>query len=142
MGFGGSGFISGSFASDKGNGPIGDIPMTLPTVETFDGAWIVEKVTGVDLTGFDALRFDFDAGTLYGSAPCRSFKTSFGPDVQNLMFAPLQIGGGLCDEQTMITERKFLQRIGLVNRLEIDADNQLVMYASDEPMLWATRLTE
>jgi hypothetical protein len=58
------------------------------------------------------------------------------------MFTPFQIGGGMCDEQTMITERKFLQRIEHVNRLEIDADGQLVMYASDEPMLWAKRLTK
>lgn len=142
LGLIGGGLISWSFASDKRGEPIGDIPMTSLSINTFDGAWIVQKVTDVDLTGIDALRFDFDAGTLYGSAPCRSFETTFGPDVKNLMFTPFQIGGGMCDEQTMITERKFLQRIEHVNRLEIDADGQLVMYASDEPMLWAKRLTK
>ena len=78
----------------------------------------------------------------YGSGPCRSFKTTFGPDVQNLLFSPFEIGGGLCDEQTMITERDFLQQIESVDRLDIDADERLVMYASDEPVLWAKRLTE
>jgi len=112
------------------------------SVESFDGAWIVQKVTGVDLTAFDSLRFDFDAGTLYGSAPCRSFKTTFGPDTQNLMFSPFEIGGGLCDEQTMITERDFFQQIGFVNHLEIGDDGRLVMYNFDQPVLWAKRLAE
>lgn len=116
--------------------------MTLPSVNTFDGAWIVQKVAEVDLTGFDALRFDFDAGTLYGTGPCRSFKTTFGPDAHNLLFSPFEIGGGLCDEQTMITERNFLQQIEFVDRLEIDADKGLVMYASDKPVLWAKRLPD
>ena len=63
-----------------------------------------------------------------------------GPDLQNLMFTPFDIGGGLCDEQTMIAEREFLQQLGLVNRMELAEDGQLVMYNFDEPLLWAVRL--
>ena len=56
------------------------------------------------------------------------------------MFTPFDIGGGLCDEQTMIAEREFLQQLGLVNRMELAEDGQLVMYNFDEPLLWAVRL--
>jgi len=138
----GGGLISWSFASGTDSGQIGETPMTSLSVGTFDGAWIVEKAAEVDLTGFDDLRFEFDSGTLYGSGPCRSFKTTFGPDVQNLLFSPFDLGGGTCDEQTMITERDFFQQIEFVDRLDIDADNRLVMYASGEPVLWAKRLVE
>ena len=52
----------------------------------------------------------------------------------------VDIGGGLCDDQTMIAEREFLQQLGLVNRIELAEDGQLVMYNFDEPLLWAVRL--
>ncbi|KIC08963.1 hypothetical protein RA19_16800 [Leisingera sp. ANG-M1] len=114
--------------------------MAALTAENFDGAWIVQEVKDIDLQPFGELRFDFDNGTLYGSGPCRSFTTTFGPDVENLMFSPFDIGGGLCDEETMIVEREFLQQIGLVNRMDIGADGQLVMYNFDQPLLRAKRL--
>ena len=116
--------------------------MTPSPVETFDGAWIVQKTADIDLTGFDDMRFDFVAGTLYGSGPCRSFETAFGPDTQNLMFSPFEVGGGMCDEQIMITEREFFQQIRIVNRLEIDGDDCLVMYNFDRPLIWLKRLVE
>ncbi|OBY26493.1 META domain-containing protein [Leisingera sp. JC1] len=114
--------------------------MASTTAADLDGAWIVQKVKDVDLEAFDDLRFDFDAGTLYGSSPCRSFTTTFGPDLHNLMFSPVQTGGGLCDEETMIIERDFMQQISLVNRMEVDKEGQLVMYNFDQPLLWANRL--
>ena len=114
--------------------------MVSPTAESFDGAWIVQRVKDIDIAGFDEMRFDFAEGTLYGSSPCRSFTTTYGPDLQNLMFTPFDIGGGLWDEQTMIAEREFLQQLGLVNRMELAEDGQLVMYNFDEPLLWAVRL--
>lgn len=114
------------------------MPATNSTV--LNGAWIVQKVKNVDLEPFDDLRFDFDGGTLYGSSPCRSFTTTFGPDLDNLMFSPFQTGGGLCDEETMVIERDFMQQIGLVNRMEVDGEGQLVMYNFDQPILWAKRL--
>jgi hypothetical protein len=40
----------------------------------------------------------------------------------------------------MIAEREFLQQLGLVNRMELAEDGQLVMYNFDEPLLWAVRL--
>ncbi|AHD03205.1 META domain-containing protein [Leisingera methylohalidivorans] len=116
--------------------------MASTTAASFDGAWIVEKVQDVDLAQFEDLRFDFDGGTLYGSSPCRSFTTTFGPGMETIMFSPLQIGGGLCDEATMIAERDFLQQIGLVNRMELTGGGQLVMYNFDTPLLWAKRLEE
>lgn len=116
--------------------------MTSPSVETFDGAWIVQKAADIDLTGFDSMRFDFVAGTLYGMGPCRSFKTVFGPDTQSMMFEPFEIGGGLCDEQTMIIERDFFQMIEFVTRLDIGDDGRLVMYDTDKPLLWAKRLEQ
>lgn len=110
------------------------------TVESFDGAWIVQKVKDVDLHGFGDLRFDFVAGTLYGSSPCRSFTTTFGPDASSMMFSPFDIGGGLCDEETMIAERDFLQQLALVNRLALEGEGQLVMYNFNQPLLWAKRM--
>jgi len=142
LGIGSGGFVDGAQASDKVSGDIGDIPMTSSSVETFDGAWIVQKATDVDLAGFDSMRFDFVAGTLYGSGPCRSFKTEFGPDTQNLMFSPFNVGGGMCDEQIMITERDFFQQIRIVNRLEIDGSDCLIMYNFDRPLVWLKRLVE
>ncbi|WP_264214213.1 META domain-containing protein [Leisingera thetidis] len=116
--------------------------MASTTAESFDGAWIVQKVKDVDLEKFEDLRFDFADGTLYGSSPCRSFTTNFGPDTQNLMFTPFEIGGGLCDEETMIAERDFMQQLGLVNRMELQDDGLLVMYNFDQPLLWAEPLAE
>jgi heat shock protein HslJ len=142
LGIGSGGFVDRAHASGKLSGDIGDTPMTSSSVETFDGAWIVQKATDVDLTGFDNMRFDFVAGTLYGSGPCRGFETAFGPDTQNLMFSPFEVGGGMCDEQIMITERDFFQQIRMVNRLEIDGDGQLVMYNFDRPLVWLKRLVE
>lgn len=130
-----------TFASDSGTGQSGGISMASTTAADLDGAWVIQKVKDVDLEPFDELRFDFDAGTLYGSSPCRSFTTTFGPDLLNLMFSPVQTGGGLCDEETMIIERDFMQQIGLVNRMEVDEEGQLVMYNFDQPLLWAKRLT-
>ncbi|WP_211236075.1 META domain-containing protein [Leisingera aquimarina] len=114
--------------------------MASTSAESFDGAWIVQEVQDVDLAQFEELRFDFDGGTLYGSSPCRSFTTTFGPDMQNIMFSPFEIGGGLCDEATMIAEREFLQQVGLVNRMVLTGDGQLVMYNFEKPLLWAKRL--
>lgn len=114
--------------------------MVTTTAADLDGAWIVQKVKDVDLDPSENLRFDFEDGTLYGSSPCRSFTTTFGPDLENFMFSPFQIGGGLCDEATMITEREFMQQISLTNRLEVTGDGKLVMYNFDQPLLWATRL--
>ncbi|MCF6232241.1 MAG: META domain-containing protein [Rhodobacteraceae bacterium] len=142
LGIGGVGIVGWAFSSGKFGGDIGGTSMTLSSVETFDGAWIVQKATDIDLTGFDNMRFDFVAGTLYGSGPCRSFETAFGPDTQNLMFSPFEIGGGMCDEQIMITERDFFEQIKMVNRLEIDSDERLVMYNFDQPLVWLRRLTK
>jgi heat shock protein HslJ len=140
LGIGTIGYMTYPFAQNKLDNPRGDTSMTSSPVETFDGAWAIQKAKDIDLTQFDSLRFDFDAGTLYGSGPCRSFKTSFGPDTQNLMFSPLEIGGGMCDEQTMIIERDFFKQISIVNRLEIDSDGQLIMSNFDTPLLWAKRI--
>ncbi|OED49530.1 META domain-containing protein [Leisingera sp. S232] len=115
--------------------------MASTTVADLEGAWLVHKVTNVDLTPFEDLRFDFDGNTLYGSSPCRSFTTTFGPDLQNLMFAPFEIGGGLCDENSMIIERDFMQQISMANRMEVAADGQLVMYNFEKPLLWAKPLS-
>ncbi|MBY6140130.1 META domain-containing protein [Leisingera daeponensis] len=130
-----------SFASDSGTRQNGGIPMASNTAADLDGAWIVQKVKDIDLTPFEDLRFDFDDGTLYGSSPCRSFTTTFGPDIENLMLSPLQFGGGLCDEDTMISERNFFQQISLVNRMEITESGVLVMYNFEQPLLWAKKLT-
>ncbi|WP_291730414.1 META domain-containing protein [Leisingera sp. F5] len=136
----GGGLAVYSFASDTVTGNSGEISMASTSAESFDGAWIVQKVQDVDLTQFEELRFDFDGGTLYGSSPCRSFTTTFGPDLRNIMFSPFEIGGGLCDETAMIAERDFLQQVGLVNRMELTGDGQLVMYNFEKPLLWAKRL--
>jgi heat shock protein HslJ len=136
----GGGLAGGSFASGTVNAPSGGLPMASIPVENFDGAWSVQKVQDVDLHGFAELRFDFVAGTLYGSSPCRSFTTTFGPDPSSIMFTPFDIGGGLCDEETMIAERDFFQQLALVNRLALQEDGQLVMYSFDQPLLWAKRL--
>eukprot|EP00919_Chromeraceae_sp_WS-2016_P081917 GHVR01193377.1.p1 GENE.GHVR01193377.1~~GHVR01193377.1.p1 ORF type:complete len:158 (-),score=26.27 GHVR01193377.1:55-528(-) len=133
-------FAAYSYASDSASHPSGVPPMASITVESFDGAWLVQKVKDVNLQGFGDLRFDFVAGTLYGSSPCRSFTTTFGPDASSIMFSPFDIGGGLCDEQTMIAERDFLQQLALVNRLALEGDGQLVMYNFDQPLLWAKQL--
>lgn len=114
--------------------------MASTTTENFDGAWIIQKVKDVDIQGFADLRFDFAAGTLYGSSPCRSFTTTFGPDASHIMFTPFEIGGGLCDEETMIAERDFLQQLALVNRLALEEDGQLIMYNFDRALFWAKRL--
>ncbi|NSY37473.1 META domain-containing protein [Leisingera sp. ANG59] len=129
-----------SFTYDSGTGQGGGVIMPATNSTVLNGAWIVQKVKNVDLEPFDDLRFDFDGGTLYGSSPCRSFTTTFGPDLDNLMFSPFQTGGGLCDEETMVIERDFMQQIGLVNRMEVDGEGQLVMYNFDQPILWAKRL--
>ncbi len=142
LGFATGGFVDGAIASGNLSGDIGDTPMTSPSVETFAGAWIVHKSADIDLTGFDDMRFDFVAGTVYGSGPCRSFETAFGPDTQNLMFSPFHVGGGMCDEQTMITESDFFEQMSNVNRLAIDGDDCLVMYNFDRPLIWLKRLVE
>ncbi|NVK12826.1 MAG: META domain-containing protein [Rhodobacteraceae bacterium] len=116
--------------------------MPATTATDLNGPWIVKKIKGIDLEPFGDLRFDFDAGTLYGSSPCRSFTTTFGADLQNLMFSPVQMGGGLCDEEAMIIERDFMQQISLVNRMEMDEEGRLVMYNFDQPLLWAKRLAD
>lgn len=116
--------------------------MSATTAADLDGAWIVQKASGAGLEKAAGLRFDFDGGTLYGSSPCRSFTTTFGPGLENLMLSPFEIGGGLCDEATMITEREFLQQVGLVNRMEVSGDGELVMYNFEQPLLWARRLEE
>lgn len=116
--------------------------MATTTAADLDGAWIIQKVKDVDLTPFEGLRFDFDGGTLYGSSPCRSFTTTYGQDLKNLMFSPLQIGGGLCDEEAMYVERDFLQQISLVNRMEVTGNGELVMYNFEQPLLWAKKMTD
>jgi heat shock protein HslJ len=144
LGIGTIGYMNYPFAQNKLDNPRGNTSMTSSPIETpietFDGAWAIQKAKDIDLTQFDSLRFDFDAGTLYGSGPCRGFKTTFGPDTQNLMFSPLEIGGGMCDEQTMIIERDFFKQISIVTRLEIDSDGQLIMSNFDTPLLWAKRI--
>ena len=136
----GGGLAMISVALDTANAPNGVPSMASITAESFDGAWIIQKVKDVDVQGFGDLRFDFAAGTLYGSSPCRSFTTTFGPDASSIMFTPFEIGGGLCDEETMIAERDFLQQLALVNRLALEEDGTLVMYNFDRPLLWAKRL--
>lgn len=116
--------------------------MSATTAADLDGAWIVQKVSGSDPQRVAGLRFDFDGGTLYGSGPCRSFTTRFGPGLETVMLSPFEIGGGLCDEETMIAEREFLQQMGLVNRMEVTGEGELVMYNFETPLLWARRLQE
>ena len=142
LGIGGNGFISRPNASENLSRPIGDIPMTTSSVETFDGAWIVQSVKDIDLTGLKEMRFDFVAGTLHGLSPCRSFKTTFGPDPQNMMFTLFDLGGGFCDEERMLMEREFFDQIEVVDRMEIDGDGCLVMYKSAKVILRAKRLAE
>ena len=105
-------------------------------MSTLNGNWIVTEAEGVNVRD-GQMRFEIFDGSVFGQAPCNSFRAQLITADGQFSLGPLDLRGNVCDEDVMTDEHEYLRILSRLSHFEVDGDGALVLSSFGAPMIRA-----
>ena len=103
------------------------------------GTWVVTEIAGAEIPSGPDITLEFNRFRLGGVSSCNSFEAAVRFTDIGIGFGPIDAGDEVCDDAKMVAETALFNALAMVDRYEVDEDDNLTFYGANVMALRARR---